>query len=660
MKKEELTKEEKLKLLTGKDGWRLEDLGGKLPEVFLSDGPNGLRKMQETGFDAMAGYAQNKLITVKATAYPNLSMVACSWNPEMAYLMGSGIADDCIENDVAVLLAPGVNLKRTPLCGRNFEYLSEDPFLAGECAYQYIRGVQDSGVGTSLKHFALNNGEDYRLTQNSEVEERAMRELYLPAFERALEAKPWTVMCSYNMINGVYASENKKMLSDILRGEFGFDGVIVSDWCAVKNRARALKATLDLEMPYSERSYPELVEGLEAGYISEKDVDDSVERVLTLVDKATEAKKTRKVKTTKEERYARTVKIAEESIVLLKNEDDLLPLKKGMKIDVYFDDGSKETGGGGSAKVEPDVEVKGIGKCLQDEGFEVIYHGDAYLTDATGDVQLMCVNANTYESEGYDRRDLLLKKRHEEMILNAARRNKNVVVAIYAGSAVEMSNWIDLVRGVLFVGFCGEGQNEALARILAGKVNPSGKLAQTFPESLDDLPVDLEQEYERAVYYRERFAVGYRYYDWAMIEPLFPFGYGRSYAKFEYSDLEIKKNGETDYEVSYTVKNVSNVDGKEISQVYVGDVIATSERPEKELKGFSKDLIKAGESKRITVKLGERAFAFYNPSIGKFYVENGKFVISVGASSADLRLQGEITVKLPKFTQMSPTDSRDF
>jgi len=654
-----LTLEEKLKLLTGRNSWQLETANGKLPDVFLSDGPNGLRMHDKT---------TNQ--TKKATAMPNIHVIANTWNPELAFLDGETIADDCLEHGADVLLAPGVNIKRTPLCGRNFEYFSEDPFLAGTLAKAYIEGVQSKGIGTSLKHYCANNCENSRFYQTSEIDERTLREIYLPAFEIAVQAQPWTVMCSYNPVNGVWASENKWLLDDILRKEFGFNGVIVSDWEAVHNSPRAAKATLDLRMPYKEEAYPQLKEAYDKGWLTEEEINARVLKILELMEKVTENKK--EITTTKEERHANAVKIASEGIVLLKNEDDILPLKGG-KIMVKETSIAPCYGGGGSAYAETDfaplrlsnvlakelegkAEINdpklGIGGWWDNDVFnnQRVFYQAAFNADT---VVLGVGTGRHVESEGHDKTKIRLSRSQEDAINAISKYNENVIVVVHAGSAVDMSAWIDNVKAVVLVGFAGEGGQEALADVLVGKVNPSGKLSETFPLCLEDTPTGEPDYRNHVTNYREGVLVGYRYYDTLDMDVLFPFGHGLSYAKFEYSDLKLEKLGETDYEVSYTVTNVSTVDGKEVSQVYVRDVIAMVERPEKELKAFAKTFLKAGESKRVSHKLNARSFAYYSIPLKRWYVENGTFEILVGASSRDIRLSETLEINLPEEEQTS-------
>ncbi len=647
-----LTLEEKLKLLTGRNTWKLETANGKLPSVFLSDGPHGLRMYDNNG--------EKK----KATVMPNLVVLGNTWDTELAFLDGQTIADDCLENGADVLLAPGVNIKRTPLCGRNFEYISEDPFLAGTIAKAYIEGVQSKGVGTSLKHYCANNREYERFYQSSEVDERTLREIYLPAFEIALEAKPWTVMCSYNPINGVWASENEWLLKEVLRGEFGFDGLIVSDWEAVHCGWRAVKATLDLRMPYNPKAYDELKYGYDKGYITEADIDACVEKILQFMGKTQTEKKA--VTTTKVQRHENALKIARDGIVLLKNEDNLLPLTGG---NVLVGGACYPLGGGGSAHALTDYQSKPLYEELQIRMGEkavvsestaivdiVMGQGMRYLyEDAYGkDVVVLCVsNDKRVEFESGDRTSMRLSDLQERLILNTAKANENVVVVVFAGSAIDMSAWIDKVKGVVFTGFGGEAAVEAVADVLTGKVCPSGKLSETFPLCLEDTPTGANCGDGFVERYEEGVFVGYRWYDKKGKDVLFPFGHGLSYAQFEYSDLSVEKKGDTDYVVSYTVTNTSKVAAKEVSQVYVRDVFAMVSRPEKELKGFAKTELKAGESKRVSIPLNMRSFAYYSVPMKKWYVENGDFEILVGASSRDMRLKEKIKIELPDNNQVS-------
>ena len=649
------TLDEKIKLLAGKNTWELENANGKLPDVFLADGPHGLRMVDIS-----------TMKTKKATAMPNNVVLANTWNEDLAYLSGNTIADDCIQNGAQVLLAPGVNIKRTPLCGRNFEYFSEDPYLAGEMAKAYINGVQDKGIGTSLKHYCLNNREYDRCHQTSEVDERTMREIYLPAFEKAVESKPWTVMCAYNPINGIYASENKYLLNDVLRKEFGFDGLIMSDWGAVHQSARAVKAGIDLEMPFRPQAYEEIKSALDSGFLTEEEIDARVEKVLELIGKTQNDKKV--VSTTKAQRHENARKIAEEGIVLLKNDDNVLPLKSG-KILVSGPRGRNGVmGGGGSALVESEYPVKPIWVELKDANPSLnidvpkAWGEDQYSNCLKGvveksyeaDVVVLCVGTNNkIEYEGADRETIRLPKMQEDVILEVASVNENVVVVVYAGSAIDVSPWKNKVKAIVFAGFGGEAGNEAIASVLTGKVNPSGKLSETFPLCLEDTPTGDNNPNFFTDRYTEGVFVGYRYYDTFGVDVAYPFGHGLSYSNFTYTNLKVEKNSEVDYTISFDVKNTSNVDGKEIAQLYVKDVFSMVERPEKELKGFVKVSLKAGEQRTVSIKLDKRAFAYYNVNIKDWHVENGYFEILIGASSQDIRLKEKIKIDLPKETQFS-------
>ena len=658
IKAQDLSLEEKFRLLCAEDIWQTNSLGGKLRSVRVSDGPHGLRKTN--------GWYDNP---VNGTAMPNLSLIACSWDRSAAKLDGATIADDCIENGVDILLAPGVNIKRTPLCGRNFEYFSEDPYLAGELGKAFIEGVQEKGVGTSLKHFACNNREYNRLYQSSEVDERTLQEIYFPAFRKSLEAKPWTVMCSFNPVNGVLSFENEKLLKKTLRKQFGFEGTILSDWDNVRNSYKSLKAGLDVRFPYCETAFSELKNAYEKGLITDEEIDFSVNKVLELITKAETAVK--KTTTDKKQRHRIAADLAKECMVLLKNEGDVLPLKGGSVCVLGNFAANPTVGGGGSAYAVPSyqqenlaallnkknsgIKAKYIGEFVADPCFYRCVNVRAALSAAyKADVAVVCAgNTEVQETEDFDRPSMRLNAVQEDLILKVAEVNPETVVLLYTGSAVDMSPWIDKVKAVLWVGFAGEGANEAAAEILCGNCSPCGKLSETYPLSLEDTPDKGFAGTGLYNVYAEGIFVGYRHYDKAKKEVLFPFGHGLSYAFFEYSDLKIEKRGETDYIVRYKITNLSDTDAKEISQVYVKDVFSSLSRPEKELKGFEKTLIKAHDSAEIAVSLDFSSFAYYSPALERFYVENGDFEILVGASSRDIRLSYRIEISLPDETQVS-------
>lgn len=649
-----LTLEEKISLLTGDGSWKTASANGKLKQAWLSDGPSGLRMHNP----------DNVSETLHATALPTCHVLSYTWDLALCYEYAQTIAEECILNGADVLLGPGVNIKRSPLCGRNFEYLSEDPYLAGIMGKTYVEGMQSKGIGTSVKHYCANNREFDRCHQSSDVDERALHEIYLKPFEITMEAKPWTVMCSYNPINGIYASENKKLLKDVLRDKFGFDGLIMSDWGAVHDPVRAVEATLDLCMPYSPRYAAELPAAVAEGRLSEKQIDERAQKVLDLVKKCEEAAPLKKVTGTKESRHETAVKIAREGMVLLKN-DGVLPLTSAKKVFVYGNNAEKPfISGGGSGKVKTDFvqtplytligeKTGGETVFLLDDMWSVFWR-DVYQKAYEADVTVITVgHGPETEKEGVDRSSIRLTAEQEDAVLRIAARANKTVVVVYAGSAVDMSRWIDAVDAVVFAGFAGEGVNEALSDLLCGKANFCGKLTETFPLSLADTFKGGATGDGEADLYDDGIFVGYRYYDKMKKEVLFPFGYGLSYAKFEYSNLRIEKKGEYDYDVAYDITNVSETAGKEISQVYVKDVSAMVHRPEKELKGFSKDFIAPHQTKTVRVKLDFSSFAYYNVSLGRWYAENGWFEVYVGGSSRCLPLKGKLLLEADEKTQYS-------
>jgi len=651
-----LTIDEKLTLLSGKNNWQTNDLDGKLPSVFVADGPHGLRKTND---------AQTKDGTIPATAMPSLAVLASSWDRELCYLNSSTIADDCIENNVDVLLAPGVNIKRTPLCGRNFEYFSEDPYLTGELASEYIRGLQDKGVGACIKHYALNNKEFERLYQSSEVDERTMREIYLKSFELVMrKCMPLTVMCSYNSVNGVPMAENKWLLKDILRDEFGFDGVIMSDWCAVKNPYKSVKASLDLEMPARKISFGILKQAYERGLLKESEIDYCVQNLLNLIERIENIKDKRKVTFTPKQRHENAVNVAKESIVLLKN-DGILPLKSGNVLITGNGIVTPAIGGGGSSRVklryklpfiqseikkhQPNLNLTSIFAHVNAAqsrqtfvALEKAYEADSVILGITLDME-----------EGCDRKAIKLPTIMEDFINRVASINKNVIVCLFVGGAVDMSAWIDNVSAVIWAGFAGEGVIEALAPIITGKVSPCGKLTETYPLCIEDTPTGLNFGNEYLDNYSEGLFVGYRHYDKYNKKVLFPFGHGLSYANFNYSNLKIEKQTETDYIVKFNVTNTSDIDAKEISELYIKDVFSRVTRPEKELKGFAKNLIKAGETIEVSIPLDKSSFSYYSTPLKQDYVENGWFEVLIGSSSQDIKLIGKIKINLPETEQIT-------
>jgi beta-glucosidase len=654
-----LTIEEKARLCSGLDVWRLngiERLG--IPSIMVSDGPHGLRKQAKEGDQLGIGNS------VQSTCFPSAAGVASSWNRSLIEKMGTALGKECQVEDVAVLLGPGANIKRSPLCGRNFEYFSEDPYLSSEMAASHIKGVQSQGVGTSLKHFAVNNQEHRRMTINAKVDERTLREIYLASFENAVkQAQPWTVMSAYNKVNGEYASENEKLLKDILRDEWRFEGFVVSDWGAVNERAEGLEAGLDLEMPYG-TGQKKIIQAIENGTLSEEVLDQAVTRILTIIFKAVDNKK-EWTSYDKDAHHQLAREVARESMVLLKNEDNILPLKKEGTIAVIgeFAKTPRYQGGGSShvtptklenslTEIEKTAESANIlfaqGYDLKSDQIREELMAEAKEVACKSDVAVLFIGLpERYESEGYDRKHLNIPENHQYLIKAVAEVQPNLVVVLSNGSPIEMP-WLNHVKGVLEAYLGGQALGGAIADLLFGDVNPSGKLAETFPNQLSDNPSYLNFPGEKdKVEYKEGLFVGYRYYDTKNMEPLFPFGYGLSYTTFEYHQLSISKKEMKDTEtisVSVNVKNNGNVEGKEIVQLYVKDVESTVIRPEKELTGFEKVELQPGEEKTVTFTLDKRTFAYYNVELKDWHVETGEFEILVGKSSKEIVLKESVHV----------------
>lgn len=660
MKITDLNLDEKIKLVTGQDLWQIDRLNNKLPKLYFSDGPCGLRKMKLNQF----GYWED----IPSNAYVSLSAIANSWNVDLAKLQGSIIAEDCIESDVDVLLAPGVNIKRTPLCGRNFEYFSEDPFLAGNLGKSYIEGVQSKGIGTSLKHFAANNREIRRFNQCSEVDERTLYEIYFEAFRIALEAKPFSVMTAYNPLNGIYCGENHHLISDILRNEFNYNNLVISDWMGVHDSSKAIKAGLNLRMPFNANAAKQIKDGLNNGTITEKDLDSCVQKILDAIELNEKNKKLRKITYSKQERLTKALEIAEESVVLLKN-DDILPLNKKDSIFVSGElDAKPYISGSGSARVKSVISQKRLSNILSELGYKCSHsehnfldscnpdHFDRETVDQSqeNDVTILLVgNSDKVEGEGFDRESIRLSEKEETLIKEVSQVANNVIVVIEAGSAIDMSGWIDDVSAVVFAGYLGDNQNQAIANVLSGKVNPSGKLSETFPYCLEDTFCADNTGLGNVEVYDDRLLVGYRWFDYEDIEPLFEFGFGLSYTEFQYSDLKVNRIDDTSVEVSYKITNVGKKAGKEISQIYISDISSNVLREKKSLKGFSKDYLKPGESKIVKCVLDKHSFSYYDVNNHEYYVENGYFNILVGASSRDIRLQSKIKIDINKKDQHS-------
>lgn len=652
----QMTLEEKAGMCSGKDYWNLkgvERLG--IPSVKVSDGPNGLRTPTidsgQLGFNSM-----------EAVSYPAACLTACSFDEALIEEMGERIGEECRSQNIAVLLGPSANMKRSPLCGRNFEYFSEDPYLGAHMAAAYVKGVQSKDVSACVKHFAANNQEYRRQTCSSEVDERTMREIYLNAFEGIVkEAEPDILMASYNKVNGAYMTESGDILTDILRGEWGFDGYVMSDWSAVSDRVKALNAGLDLAMPGEEPFMDqEIVQAVKDGTVKEEDLDAAVERILKIVFKFTDSAKNGVFD--KEQDHAVSSKVASESMVLLKNEG-ILPLpESGKKIAFIGEFASNPRfQGGGSANVNPYKvvsalnAVKGITEVSYAQGFELtedkrndVLFQSALKAAAEADIAVIFAGLpESFESEGFDREHMGMPECQNELITEIAKIQENVVVVLHNGSPVEMP-WADEVKGILEAYLGGEGAGEAVVKLLFGRENPCGKLAETIPYQLSDSPSYLYFPGNgKKVEYREGVFIGYRYYDTKNMPVRFPFGHGLSYTKFEYSDLQVSKDTIKDNEkiqVSFKVKNVGDRAGKEAAQLYVADKTRSTERPVKELKGFAKVLLQPGEEKTIKMELDKRSFAWYSTELSGWYAATGEYELLIGASSCDIRLIKEIHI----------------
>ena len=679
-----MTLEEKAGLCSGLNFWEtkpVERLG--VPSILMTDGPHGLRKIKE-------GPASGDRESVPATCFPPAVLSACSFDRELLYELGEAIGDEAIAERISIVLGPGVNIKRSPLCGRNFEYFSEDPYLAGEMAAAFIKGVQSKGVGTSLKHFAANNQETRRWSSDSRIDERTLREIYFPAFKKAVEeAQPATVMCSYNRVNGEYASESYLLLTEILRDEWGFEGVVVSDWGAVNDRVKGLAAGLELEMPgVAEPSNDKyIVEAVRSGELKEEVLDLAVERLLKLIvrvggdaldegccpepDGSNDPRGCDRMQShrnlfDKNKHNALARRIAAESTVLLKNNNNILPLNKNAKIAFIGEFAEKPRyQGAGSSQVNPISMTTALDAAAAyadvsySKGYSINYCDEADMAlEATAvsaakaaDVCVLFIGLPpAYESEGYDRTHMRLPDGQNKLIEAVAAVNSNIVVVLFNGSPVEMP-WLNKVSAVLEAYLGGQAGGGAVADILFGAVNPCGKLAESMPGKLSDNPSYLYYFGERDVTeYREGIFVGYRYYDAKEMDVLFPFGHGLSYTSFEYSDLTLSASSIDDtgsLTVTVNVKNTGSMEGKETVQLYVGQKEKDDRliRANKELKDFAKVSLAAGASKTISFTLDKAAFAYYNTEISDWHVLTADYEIMLGRSSCDIAVTADVTVK---------------
>ncbi|MBQ9211407.1 MAG: glycoside hydrolase family 3 C-terminal domain-containing protein [Clostridia bacterium] len=656
----QMTLEEKCSLLSGADFWHtrsVERLGVK--GIMVSDGPHGLRKQD----DQADHLGIND--SIKAVCFPAACASTSSFDRNLVRTLGETIGDECQHEKVAINLGPAINIKRSPLCGRNFEYMSEDPYLAGEMAASLIQGVQSKNIGVSVKHFAANNQEHRRMSSSSEIDERTLREIYLPAFEAAAKkGHAWTYMCSYNKINGVHSDVNKWLLTDVLRKEWGSDAYVMSDWGAVTDRAAGVAAGLDLEMPGSGGvNDAEVVKAVREGRLAEADVDACVERILTIHQRYLENAKP-ETPWDQEKDHALAGKLAADCLVLLKNEGNILPLKQGEKIAIIGEFAQKPRfQGGGSSHINsfkvtslldavadiPNVSYAQGYRILRDDVDEALQAEALAAAKQADKVVIVAGLPDSYESEGYDRDHMRMPANQNALIDAIAAEHQQVVVLLYNGSPVEMP-WLNQVQGVLEGYLAGQNVGTANRAVLWGEVNPSARLAETMPIRLEDTPSYLSfgGEANTAVY-SEGIFVGYRYYTKKKLAVNFPFGYGLSYTTFEYSNLRLEKDQikDTDtLQVCVDVKNTGSVAGKEVVQLYVSDrESAEVFRPVRELKGFDKVELQPGETKTVSFTLDKRSFAFWNVNTKDWFVETGVFDIQICKNAEEVILSAPVTVE---------------
>ena len=647
-----LTLEEKCALLSGAETFKTRGMPEHgIPQIWLSDGPHGLRK--QAGESDHLGLNPS----VPATCFPTASAVANSWDAALGEEIGAALGEEAAAQEVSVVLGPGLNMKRNPLCGRSFEYFSEDPYLAGKLAAGYIRGIQSKGVAACPKHFAVNSQETRRMASDSIVDERTLREIYLTGFEIAVkEGHPRSIMSSYNLVNGTYANENKHLLMEILRGEWGFDGAVITDWGGSNDHALGVKNGSTLEMPApGGDSVRELLAAVESGKISESDIDARLSELLPLVFDTKAALDAAPREFDAAAHHALARRAAAESLVLLKNEGSLLPLAAGSKVAVLgdFAKNPRYQGAGSSMVNSTQVDVL-LDKLIDSElnvigyqqGFDRRGKPDAALQKSAcelatqADTVILCMGLDEIaESEGLDRSNLRLAQNQLDLLQAVAVVNPKIVVVLYSGSVVE-TPWLDNCQALLYAALGGQAGAGAVADALTGKVNPCGKLAETWPLAYADVPSAADFATRRkTVEYREGLYIGYRYFATAEKAVRFPFGYGMSYTTFAYSDMAADEQG-----VSLTVTNTGSVAGTEIVQLYVAKKNSELFRPAKELKGFARVTLAPGEKQRITITLDDKAFRFWNVKTNRWEIEGGEYELLVGASVEDIRLCEKISV----------------
>ncbi len=660
---QQLTIEEKASLCSGRDDWSTQPIDRlNIPWIWLADGPHGVRRAPATN---QPGYGDQH----PATCFPTASALASTWDTELIYEVGEALGRECQALGVNVLLGPGVNIKRSVLGGRNFEYFSEDPILSGEMGAAFINGVQSQGIGTSLKHFAANNVETRRMHINSAVDSRTLNEIYLTPFEIAVKkAQPWTVMACYNRVQGQYGTQSPELLTKKLKEEWDFEGIVISDWFAVIDRVKGIEAGMHIEMPGVHKYNDKLiVDAVKNGHLDESTVDDLVREILRIVFKAKSLQKENaEFDINNQHEFAR--KVSGESITLLKNDGKILPIQKEKykKIAIIGEFASNPRfQGNGSSEVKP-TKLDNVLSLLKEEFndyYEINYSQGYNLNDDNDfslidDAKKLAANSDIaiifaglplhYESEGIDRKHINMPESHNKLIEEIALLNNNTVVVLTNGSAVAMP-WINNVNSILETWLGGQAGAGAAIDVLFGKVNPSGKLAETFPVKLEDTPAFLNFPGEKGdALYGERLFVGYRYYDIKNIQPLFPFGHGLSYTAFQYSNMELDSKYISDKDVlkvSVKIKNTGEVKGKEVVQLYVKDVKSSLMRPEKELKKFAKIDLMPNEEKELLFELNARDFSYYDSNRKMWVAESGSFDIMIGSSSMDIKLTESLELK---------------
>ena len=648
-----LTLDQKCALLSGADVFKTREIPtAGIPSIWLTDGPHGLRK--QAGASDHLGLNPSE----PATCFPTAAATACSWDEQLGEDIGSALAEEAIAQGVDVILGPGLNIKRSPLCGRNFEYFSEDPYLSGKMAAGYVRGIQKRGIAACPKHFAVNNQETRRMASDSILDERTLREIYLTGFEIVVrESAPASIMSSYNLINGTYANENRHLLEDILKNDWGFQGAVVTDWGGSNDHAMGVKTGSTLEMPAPGwDSVCELKKAVENGKLKESDIDARIKELLELICFTRSDSKEKKTCAASADHKELARRAAAESLTLLKNEKELLPLSTGTRVALIGDFAAlPRYQGAGSSQVNAPHPANVL-ECMENSGLELIGYAQGFhrfgkedeglLEEAVNlakraEAVILCLGLDeVQESEGLDRRHMKLARNQTDLLHAAAAVNPNIVVVLFSGSAVE-TKWRGDCRALLYASLGGQEGAGAVVDALTGKINPGGKLAETWPESYEDTPAKNNfAKTGRTVEYRESIYVGYRYYQKKNMSPAFPFGFGLSYTSFAYSDLKADEK-----QATFTVSNTGKRDGKEIAQLYISKPESAVFRAVRELKGFYRVELKAGESRTVTIPLDDKAFRYWNIKTNRWETEGGEYLVQIGSSSEALQLTASVNVE---------------